>query len=187
VRVRSAALGVLGALGVGAATLLACEGFEPSAASASDGGSDASSDATDDASARTVMCGEETCTLPNEVCCVFSGNNPPARFCAEGTCPARAPTDASHSQKVRVSCDDDTDCTTPGNVCCAASASSCSVNFLDVVECRAPSACGSCAADSAAGVGFHLCRATVETGCLSGSCTGTFGSQGPWTDYRFCR
>lgn len=208
---RKVALVIVIGLGAGFAGFvpLACDDFESNDAPESDGspdatasvdtgaGSDSSAqpesaaiDAVPDAAVRTVKCGEETCILPGEVCCVyFDGTGSSLlRFCAEGTCPQNPPTDASFSNKVTVSCDDPTDCETPGNVCCAASPGGCISSVFDVVECRAAENCISCAdADGGSPVGYPLCRTTAASDCAGAECSGTFASYPQWSDYRFCK
>lgn len=201
------AIAIAGAVGFAGIAPLACNAFDSTVEPTTDAGgesavsdapgtgvdggvdgsvSDGGADAT-----RTISCGPETCSLPNEVCCVFYGGPAPTKFCAEGTCPAVAPVDGGENYALRtvVRCDDPTDCEAPGNVCCAASAGSCVTNIFDVVECRALANCISCAdADGGSPVGYPLCRATGTSDCSGGSgCSGTFSGQEQWDDYRFCK
>jgi hypothetical protein len=142
-----------------------------------------------DAGAKTIACGSETCKLPGEVCCVFTGSGPRQQFCAPGACPASPPlVDAGeYDSRVVVGCDDPTDCDTPGNVCCAGTFDDkCSPAYLTLIECRAAGACPSCTADG--GLGYQLCRAAVASDCPASTCSGTFASLSPeWEKYRFCK
>jgi hypothetical protein len=205
---------VAGIVFLGAAVPLACEEFEPTDTTSGDAGLDAGLDATQTptadsgseldatpvadaapdapASARTVLCGPETCKLPSEVCCIYYGGtgNTPSRFCAVGSCPLQPPPSdagAGYTNRTAVSCDDPTDCETPGNVCCAVSTSACSNAALLVVECRAPGNCETCATDAAAGLGYQFCRANVTTDCpADAGCTSSLVAD-RFGDYRYCK